>query len=974
MLTSAFWYRFPLSGTRAVRGICIAVLLITQLAACTQQSVDTSPVQPTFPLTPEKSANDGKAYRYIKLENGLRALLVSDPAAEKAAASLDVYVGSASNPVDRGGLAHFLEHMLFLGTEKYPDSGEYARFISEHGGSRNAYTGFEHTNYFFDIDANYLPDALDRFAQFFISPRFDSQYVEREVNAVEAEYQLGLNTDARRNLDVNREISNPQHPFSILSVGTVDTLADRPTAPVRDDLLEFYRQYYSANLMALAVLGNESLDDLQEMVTRIFSPVPNHDVEIEDIGVPRIQPERLPLLVYIQPKATARSLSIAFAMPDYRDRYRAKPLQYIGNLLGHEGEGSLLSLLKQEGWAEALGAGSAIAYRGGSEFNISISLTEEGLRKREQVLRKVFEYLQLLKNEGPRRTLYEEQGRLAALAFRFRDDVQPIGYVSGLANDMQLFAPDDVLRGNYLMTDYDPDLIQTILKRYFVPGNALIQVIAEGVPVDRESEYYHTPYSVQTIDPSATAWGTVTSDDIDPRLHLPAQNEFVAENVSVLPLSEDAPEVPRLVYESDRMRIWQRQDTRFRMPRGALYTNFRTGFVNATAADAAASELYVDLLSDAVNEFTYPALLAGLNFSISTNSRGIGLNISGYNDKQIVLLERIVAAIQSAELDSHRFDNIRKDLIRALENVKTARASSQVMRQARRLLLSGQYPEAELIAELETLTPDRVAAHAQKLWDSASVDILLNGNYATSAAEQVTEALKPLTRHRLPVAPSPTRLVKLSPGEDLLYRAAVEHSDAVMVWYLQGPDDSERNRAMAGLTGQIISADYFEELRTEQQLGYVVSAFSWPLLDVPGVCMLVQSPGSSVPDVVAASRAFLSTQAESDALTNDRFERHRTALLQEILKPEQNLWEESAYFWREIARNKLDFASREQIAEAVRAVSFSEWQDWYQTYILDRPASLIIAAPGHLDRLPVAETIIDDADAFRASRPFYERP
>ena len=494
------------------------------------------------------------------------------------------------------------------------------------------------------------------------------------------------------------------------------------------------------------------------------------------------------------------------------------------------------------------------------------------------------------------------------------------------------------------------------------------------MPVDRESEYYDTPYSLQTLDPSNTAWGTVTSKEIDPRLRLPAENEFVAENVSVLPLPEDVPDVPQLVYQGDRMRIWQRQDTRFRVPRGALYTNFRTGFVNASAADAAASELYVDLLSDAVNEFTYPALLAGLNFSISTNGRGMGLNISGYNDKQLVLLQRIVAAIESAELDTHRFDNIREDLIRALENVKTARASSQVMRQGRRLLVSGQYPEDELIAELETLTPERVAAHAEKLWNSASVDILLNGNYNASVAEEVRQALRPLTRHRLPAAPSPTRLVRLSAGDDLLYRAAVEHGDAVMLWYLQGPDDSIRNRALAGLTGQILSADYFEELRTEQQLGYVVSAFSWPLLDVPGIGMLVQSPGSSVPDVVAASRAFLSQQAEPGALTEERFQRHRTALLQEILKPDKNLWEESAYFWREINRNRLDFDSREQIADAVRSLSFNEWQAWYQMHILDRPASLIIAAPGHLEMLPGAETTIEDVAEFRASRPFYERP
>ena len=103
-------------------------------------------------------------------------LLISDPKTEKAAAALDVYVGSGDDPLERAGLAHFLEHMLFLGTEKYPAADEYQRFISTHGGNYNAYTSNINTNYFFDIDEEQLEPALDRFAQFFIAPKFDQVY------------------------------------------------------------------------------------------------------------------------------------------------------------------------------------------------------------------------------------------------------------------------------------------------------------------------------------------------------------------------------------------------------------------------------------------------------------------------------------------------------------------------------------------------------------------------------------------------------------------------------------------------------------------------------------------------------------------------------------------------------------------------------------------------------------------------------
>lgn len=70
--------------------------------------------------------------------------------------------GSLSDPVNIAGLAHFCEHMLFLGTKKYPKENEYSQFLSEHAGSSNAFTSGEHTNYYFDISHEHLQGALDR--------------------------------------------------------------------------------------------------------------------------------------------------------------------------------------------------------------------------------------------------------------------------------------------------------------------------------------------------------------------------------------------------------------------------------------------------------------------------------------------------------------------------------------------------------------------------------------------------------------------------------------------------------------------------------------------------------------------------------------------------------------------------------------------------------------------------------------------
>lgn len=159
------------------------------------------------------SPNDSNQYRYIKLNNGLRVLIVRDEHAQKSAAALAVNVGHFDDPSDREGLAHYLEHMLFLGTEKYPKTGEFQAFISQHGGNNNAWTGTEHTCYFFDVSPNAFERSLKRFSQFFIAPLFNPDALEKERQAVESEYRLKLKDDMRRLFQVHKEVVNPNILF-----------------------------------------------------------------------------------------------------------------------------------------------------------------------------------------------------------------------------------------------------------------------------------------------------------------------------------------------------------------------------------------------------------------------------------------------------------------------------------------------------------------------------------------------------------------------------------------------------------------------------------------------------------------------------------------------------------------------------------------------------------------------------------------
>ncbi|MFL3654368.1 MAG: insulinase family protein [Halioglobus sp.] len=929
---SALNYRH---GVKALAFLLSALLL----ASC----VTTSPLGPQ----PAKSPNDNYTYRLLTLDNSLEVLLISDPDAPKAAAALDILVGSGDNPPSRAGLAHFLEHMLFLGTEKYPDAAEYGRFITEHGGSRNAYTSFENTNYFFDVNSADLPVALDRFAQFFIAPRFDAQYVEREKNAVEAEYQMGLKSDSRRELDVLQEVFNQDHPYSQFSVGALDTLADRPESEIRDDLIQFYNKYYSANVMRLVVLGSQSLDELEALTAPLFSQIPNRFLERDTIVEPLFELGSLPLFVQLQPLATQRQLSVSFPLPDYRAQYHVKPDVYLGNLIGHEGKGSLLSALKQDGLAEGLSAGQGLAWRGGALFSVNISLTEKGAADPDRVLQLLFAYADMLREEGPQDWLYVEQARLADLSFRFREQATPMRYVSAVASGMQYYAPQDILRGPYMMTGYDEAILAELLQQ-FRPDNALVTFSDQAVAGDQVSEYYQVPYSEQAFDVRRVA--NPEGDRRADTLHLPAPNEFIAEDVSLVELPTDIPEVPQLALQSGRQKIWFMPDEQFRVPRGFTYINFRSPEVGQSAEQTARGALYTALLTDQVNEFAYPAQLAGMSFNFYRNTQGIGLRVGGYSDKQALLLKRLLGSIVEPNFSQRRFSDIRSDMIRSLKNAIAQRPSRQVVNDLNESLLYGRWGEKALISALQATDLSQLDGYIAQFWRSASAEVLIYGNYESGEVTQLSSMLRDIISSDPAPALPKRRVLRLAAGESAQYAVDVPHDDSVVAWYLQGEGDSVYDRAVTALTAQIMSSGFFQELRTEQQLGYVVGASSFSQLEVPGLLMLVQSPVADANAVAVAMNTFmLNVEPQLDEA---QFERHKVSLVSDILRPDKNLAERGEYFWQAIARQEDGFDGRQMLATAVEAITLDNWKVYYERVFLAQRHSLQVVAPGSRGILP----------------------
>ena len=388
---------------------------------------------------------DTRSYDTFTLSNGLRVLLCSDRQSNTAAAAINVHAGASSDPAEIPGLAHFNEHMLFLGTRSYPEEGSFESFLSSNGGSSNAFTEGEDTVYYFDMNAesdSKMAEGLDRFASFFTSPLFTESATGRELNAIESENSKNLQSDAFRFYQIEKSRASSKHPYSKFYTGNKATLLEgtqRQNLDLRTELIKFWSTFYNADQMSLAVIAPQSIESLKKMILDSFPNIRNNSDR------PFIQPEDqwggiippftgqvgdsiIPsqgYMVQVVPVADARQVQIVWPVvytssQDRMNQYLIKPAVFVSHLLGHEGRNSLLSYLKRQGWANALGASIDADFSDFYTFGITVELTPQGLIQVEQVIEAIFSYISMMNvgNSIPR-YIFEEVLRISELNWRF---------------------------------------------------------------------------------------------------------------------------------------------------------------------------------------------------------------------------------------------------------------------------------------------------------------------------------------------------------------------------------------------------------------------------------------------------------------------------------------------------------------------------------------------------------------------------
>ncbi|XP_027068812.1 insulin-degrading enzyme-like 1, peroxisomal [Coffea arabica] len=941
-----------------------------------------------------KPRTDKRDYRRIVLHNALEVLLISDPETDKCAASMNVGVGSFSDPEGLEGLAHFLEHMLFYASEKYPLEDSYSKYITEHGGSTNAFTSSEQTNYHFEVNADSFEEALDRFAQFFIKPLMSADATTREIKAVDSEHQKNLLSDVWRMSQLQKHLSSKDHPYNKFSTGSWETLEVRPKArgvDTRQELLKFYKENYSANLMHLVVYAKDGLDKAQSMVENKFQEIRNINISSPCFAGQPCTSEHLQILVKAVPIKQGHKLRIIWPITPGIRHYKDGPSRYLGHLIGHEGEGSLFYILKKLGWATSLSAGEPDWTYEFSFFKVVIDLTDAGHEHSEDIVALLFRYIQLLQISGACKWIFDEISAISETAFHYKDKIRPVDYVVHVAMNMQLYPPEDWLVGSSLPSNFSQGIIQSMLDE-LTPCN--VRVFWESTNFEGHTDmiepWYGTAFSVEKLTSSMIQqWMEKAPNE---HLHLPSPNLFIPTDLSLKEVSDKA-EFPVLLRKSPYSRLWYKHDTVFLTPKAYVKIDFSCPCSGNSPESVVLADIFTRLLMDYLNEYAYDAQVAGLYYAVSNTDNGFQVTVVGYNHKLRVLLETVVGKIANFEVKPDRFSVIKEMVTKDYQNFKFQQPYQQAMYYCSLILHDQALPWTEQLEVLPHLQVDNLLKFYPQMLSRTFLECYIAGNIEPKEAESIIQHIEdvfykgpqPLSLALFASQHLSTRVVKLVRGLNYSYNAeGLNPSDenSALLHYIQVHQDDFKLNVKLQLFCLIAKQPAFHQLRSVEQLGYITVLMQRDDFGVRGVQFIIQSTVKGPKHINSRVEAFLKIfESKLHEITPEEFKSNVNALIELKLEKYKNLREESRFYWREISDGTLKFDRREREVAILKHLTKNDLIDFFNEHIRvgapqKKSLSVQIYGSSHSSEYKVESVEpgilqIEDVFSFKRSHPLF---
>ncbi|GAL05578.1 protease III precursor [Photobacterium aphoticum] len=212
-----------------------------------------------------------------------------------------------------------------------------------------------------------------------------------------------------------------------------------------------------------------------------------------------------------------------------------------------------------------------------------------------------------------------------------------------------------------------------------------------------------------------------------------------------------------------------------------------------------------------------------MSYNLYAHQGGVTLQLSGFSEKQPLLLKLLLERFANREFNPERFENIKSQMLRSWRNAAQDKPISQLFNELTGLLQPNNPPYPVLIEALETIEVDELPAFVEAMFAELHIDTFVYGNWLEEDAIALAETLKDAFRVTNQLYGEAQRpLVHLDRSGTLSHEIHCDHADSALLMYYQSRAITPRKIAIYTLANHLMSTTFFHELRTRQQLGYMV--------------------------------------------------------------------------------------------------------------------------------------------------------
>lgn len=877
---------------------------------------------------------DKRDYMGGILDNNVKYILIHDEHLEKSFVTVSLNIGSYANPKEYDGLAHFLEHMLFMGSNKYPNENHYYTRLNELGGYSNAYTDVTETVYYFNVFDNGLSEIIDIFSRFFIDPLFDADSVSREINAVDSEHKKNINQDNWRKYQLMLNLSNKDSPTNTFITGSLNTL-NKPD--IRDKMIDFYKKYYTSDNISVCIASSKPIDELEKIVVNTFGSIPKTIKEFFTIPKPFYN-QNIGKTFHLKSISNNYEISYLWEIPDQKNFIDSQDFTILNLYLTNYSKNSLMFHLKNLGYLSNIYA--EIKYEG--IFILKLKLTKFGFENINYVENCLFEYLDLFVNSDIQKYV-EYYQKSCAINFNTFKKIETEDLCNMLSVNHHYFNTPNVFDSTFLIRKIkSSDEYKNLFKTYITPEKLVRFISSQKMNGILDSEYKILPeyeayyaeilYDFKNINlKQKIFWNDLDNQYLDIKLELTPHDSL------------DLADIPQLIGEKQ----WYGGCSKFGEPNIIIWFQMNNNKYFSTPENYILSNISCSILNYLVSVIMYKPM--ELNYSVSFSPRpstaSININVNALNDTSklgllIGDLEKFLFNIgeEYKLLTDSYIDNLIVSFKETYNNSNYLNPWEYSSFFVKDKIFSTEYSIKELLNALDKISKTEIKQYLSNLLDNSSLTSLIYGNIEKNNLTNLLKKFNKMFKTNSYQLPQINQLENVS----IIHPNKQEKSNSISHYYPIGKF-VPREFILLNLLMNILSQQFFDDLRTKNQLGYLVKMGMANFRDYYYIIQKVQSD-KSIEIIENKIKEFNNNIKK--LLSESDFNKFVETLKNQLIEPDYSLDEKFARYQPEIALRSYLFNRNQILLEQLNKIKLEDLIDFSDRYI-DNKNLIKIIVKGH---------------------------